>query len=745
MENSKILFEFIKEHKWDEFIKYIKENEHMDVNMRDISNNYLINYAILFNKIDAVSLLIHSGSKLDITDNEGRSILYVPIKYGFLKILNLLLHFNKTNIGISLIDIKDKNNNIPIHYAIQSKNIDAVKMLLEYDSDVNERDNNGLNSLHLAIINRSYEMTELILEKNININSRTNTGETALHIACNFQLIDITKLLIKAGINVNIQDYDHEFTALDYSISHNNTKLVKLLIENDANPNNQDFFGQTPLHYTVKEENQEILHYLISSKYTKGIINYNLYNVDAQLPIHILLEKDNTSNVLVDFLNIFVENSDLNFQDTENTTPLMLIVKKNLWKGLKDILKIKKMDIFLIDYDEKRAVDYVKREDLDEFLDMVTDSYLYILRNRNFVWKEEWENMCKEELKLGTLKPDEKKSLQKYIEGSKLKKTDDVCKTIIRNKLEDITKNKISKCGYTSYPFRQKKRCIAVRKGEKIEVCTFTGITMDILFGLIYLLRKHPNACSTLDETFADNTELCSYYKSIGISKTTTCEFLNFEIMWIYQKIYFSSNFRKNFQKCKDNKDKDFIIIPLGIELREGSHANYLIYDKNNNAVERFEPYGAGTPYRFDYNPNLLDNILKYKFTEIDENIKYIKPSDYMPKIGFQYFDILEKTGQISDPGGFCALWGIWFVDNRITYFDIERESLVRKLMKSIREQNISFKNLIRNYSKNIIDIRDQVLNGAGITINDWLNDQYTEENYKKIVNEITKLIMPLI
>jgi len=132
MEHNRILFDLIKKHKWKEFSNYLKNNEDIDINIRDESDNYLINYAIIFNHLDTVSMLIHRGSRLDITDAEGKSILYIPIKYNYVKILSLLLHFNKTNIGISLTDILDSNNNIPLHYAIKSKNNKIIKLLLQY-------------------------------------------------------------------------------------------------------------------------------------------------------------------------------------------------------------------------------------------------------------------------------------------------------------------------------------------------------------------------------------------------------------------------------------------------------------------------------------------------------------------------------------------------------------------------------------------------------------------------------------
>ena len=742
MNTNIMLFDLIKDHQWDKFIEYVKNNEDIDVNIRDSTDNYLINYAIIFNKIDAVSILIHRGSRLDITDNDGRSILYVPIKFGFNKILELLLHFNQTNIGISLIDIRDKNDNIPLHYAIYNKNIHAVKLLLEYNSDVNIVDSNGFNSLQLSILNKNIEAAKLILEKNININSRTNSGESALHIACNQQIYDLAELLISKGINVNIQDYEHEFSALDYCIINNNVNMTSLLLKNGADVNIQDFFGNTALHYSIKEENYEIVNILIKSKFSSGKINYNLYNIDSQLPIHVLLEKkiDRVS----EFVPIFLENSDLNFQDIDNRSTLHYIAMNGIWKNYKDILSKKKLDIFIIDNIKKRPIDYISKDDIDEFLKLIEDSYIYILRNRNAEWNSDWENMCNKELFVNKLTKNETDDLKKFIDLNTVKENDDICRTIVKNKLLEIYKNKDSTCNYSSFPSKLQRKCLVINEGDKVDMCTFTGINIDILFGLIYLLKKYKFATSTIDEHFGDNKDLCNYYKSLGISSSSRCEFINFEIIWILQKIYLSSSFKKNFKKRIEDKTKRFIIIPLGIELEKGSHANYLIYDKTIKELERFEPYGSSAPYQFDYNPTLLDNILKYKFMELDSEIKYFPPSSYMPKIGFQYFDVLEGSSYISDPGGFCALWSIWYVDQRLTYSDINRKSLIKKLMKSIKTKNISFKKIIRNYSKDIVNIRDNVLNKLGLTINNWINDEYTQKQFDELTQEITQIILKI-
>ena len=203
--------------------------------------------------------------------------------------------------------------------------------------------------------------------------------------------------------------------------------------------------------------------------------------------------------------------------------------------------------------------------------------------------------------------------------------------------------------------------------------------------------------------------------------------------------------FYEQLQKCIKSKAK-FIIIPLGIETREGNHANYIIYDIELREIERFEPHGYSTPPGMYYNPSLLDEILESRFKNIDETIKYIRPKEYLPKIGFQILDVSEsKKKKIGDPMGFCALWCIWYVDMRLTYREHTRNELVNALLKSIRSNNISFKNLIRNYAKVVIEIRDEIFRQSNIDINSWLNDEYTDIQVGNVVGAITTKINEII
>jgi hypothetical protein len=368
---------------------------------------------------------------------------------------------------------------------------------------------------------------------------------------------------------------------------------------------------------------------------------------------------------------------------------------------------------------------------------MITDGYIQILKREKKNWVNELDKICSRDL--SELNDNEKKIIGNINTQSDI---DTSCTLLIRNKLiGDIKKYKEGKLSYCqrSYPVDNTQH-INLDEGVVIDVCTFTGSLLDVLIGLMYLLKKHSNACTTIGKNNTPNDDLCKFYKSMGLIMNGRCEFINFEIVWIDYKLYMIENFFELFNACIKSKAR-FVIIPIGIEMKSGSHANYLIYDKHIKEIERFEPHGGTTTLiGFNYNSQYLDEVLSDYFKSIDKDIQYIKPKDYIPKIGFQLMDSQEdKNKRIGDPGGFCALWGIWYVDQRLSYYTYDRKTLIDELFDNIKVQGISYRNMIRNYSKNIISQRDSLLKKINIDINDWLNDNYTYTQLDKFISLLTQ------
>lgn len=189
------------------------------------------------------------------------------------------------------------------------------------------------------------------------------------------------------------------------------------------------------------------------------------------------------------------------------------------------------------------------------------------------------------------------------------------------------------------------------------------------------------------------------------------------------------------------NQKKRFLVIPIGIENDLGYHSNILIYDKKLNLVERFEPNGKTGPTGYYFNSSKLDELLQYKLKKYINNFKYLYPKLYLPKIGLQIYENLEeKKKQIGDPGGYCSSWSLWYADMVLKYPDINREKLIYKLIYTIKKKQISFKDNVRNFTNNIIKIRDIILEDTNININDWINNNYSIEQYNKLVSNIINI-----
>ena len=440
----------------------------------------------------------------------------------------------------------------------------------------------------------------------------------------------------------------------------------------------------------------------------------------------------------MNILELFVENTNLNIMNNMGVTPLHILVSKNLWT-IDSIMKIltnglTHMNLFISNRDNMTVVDMIPKNLKDQFIDMAVDSYYMILKKLKH--KEDlnvdWEKACAND-DLENIIILYKQKTRKHMKDNTIVS---YCKEYIR---EMITTMKRSIPQYLEINLN-------IDSGIFKDGCFYTGSTIDILFGMIYLYKEYPQLDLILEYPLTENKELESYYGKLGINYNYKLDFSNIEIIWSFQKIIFLTNFDSIFLdkiNKSENMDKKCIIIPLGIEVATGSHANILIIDIINRTIERFEPNGKNAPRGFNYNSVLLDNILASKFANLLPEYQYITPCMYLPDIGFQLYETLEdeKCKKIGDPNGFCAVWCVWWADQRISNIDIPPKKLVEELIKHIKLGKKSFKNLIRNYSMNIIKIRDEHLNKYNLTINDWIVNNYNVNDIEMIEKYVINII----
>jgi|SRR3989344_104622 len=721
-----LLFEYLKNNKDIEFIKLLNTNDNLDVNMRDDGNNYLLFYAISMNKYDIVKLLINKGARLDIIDHDNRPLLYNVIKLRYNNILALLLDYNDNNIGISLADTLDTTKNTPLYYAIRFNNMEAFDMLLPI-SNLNIKNSANDTPLYYAVYT-DIKYVKKLCDAGANVNLTNGNNETNLNIACWLQKNDIAIYLLENGADPNIETSNLDQFPINVVSGNNNVILLKALLKYGANPNTQNFDGLTPLHYSVYENSLDTYNILIRI----DNINCNFYNFEGNTPLHFVYKFNHDISNYTKLL----QKSNINYQNNENVSVLYYMTIKNDWKKLKDILKKKKLNIFLKDRHNKRVIDNISKDDYDEFIDMVADSYNYILKTKNRKWTYDWENRCKTELFADQLNHDEYNKLKRYISNNE--HSDDMCKYMIIDKLNTIYKsNKYQ----PSYPIKLNKKQIQLGNlGEfdNIEYSTFLGNTLDVISGLLYIIKNNKNVCIPMSqEDIKHNKDLCSFNMQVYGQLDCSQYILNAFIHWIEFKLYLTTDFENDFKKCS-NSHKRFTLIYIRLLTAKFGHANFLIYDNKTNEIERYEPHGHKV-LGSDLKQDLLDTKLEAVFKKIDPTIKYISSTKYQQKIGLQILEgCSKKVKHIGDPLGFCVSWAIWYAEMRIRNPDINRNKLIKKIISEIKTNNIEYRHMIRNYTKRITDIRDDILHKVDLNINKWQNENYTQQDFNNVLEQVT-------
>ena len=253
----------------------------------------------------------------------------------------------------------------------------------------------------------------------------------------------------KKELNFNIIENIYQYSPLHYLVKNGvDLPLINILekVIKEFDGNLQDINGNIFLHYFFNNINinfKKIDAKIINNIYNiiiKIKFNYDLFNIDGDTCLHIILNKidiytENLSNIL----NNFIKNTNLNLQNSEGNSCFFLLVKNNKWIDLKNLLIEKKLDIFMIDKNNKLMFDYISNDDIELFLDMITNSYLYELKTKgdSVKWIDYWDNRCKTNVLVNELNNTEKELIINYTIDDKK----DLCYQIMYNKINKFVKN----------------------------------------------------------------------------------------------------------------------------------------------------------------------------------------------------------------------------------------------------------------------------------------------------------------
>lgn len=257
----------------------------------------------------------------------------------------------------------------------------------------------------------------------------------------------------------------------------------------------------------------------------------------------------------------------------------------------------------------------------------------------------------------------------------------------------------------------QRNNSIFKLKSVKKDKTYFSGTGKDMIFGILYLMKKYDTLCDITQRNSKKSYSDFMYKITIMYvcNNKTNAKPEDYQLLFPYGK----SNFDINLNTCK----KRFIAVPLFFENHKKcqddiAHYNILIIDNKNKTMERFESYGYD--FENDLNKYYIFKSFDANMAKLYPSYKYISPEKFCPFSGIQKIEENQiynnnNIETYSDPGGFCGVWSIWYAELRLKYPNMDRKKLLNKASKIIMKQK-NLRSYIRKYSAKLSKQRSKII-----------------------------------
>ncbi|EAY08078.1 hypothetical protein TVAG_463580 [Trichomonas vaginalis G3] len=315
--------------------------------------------AIRQKNLENVKTLVSKGVSLANRDDGNRTPLHLAANHSA-EILEYLLHVNNGS-GINARDSEDK---APIHHALEAKNVDSVRLLLNAGANIDMLTNKGYSCLRIACQNLDFESAELLLDKRNDPNVEDFEGSTPLIAVCRLprtkERLRMMEMLIAAGADCRMAD-SLNHTALHTLVLHDptlseldiltrsmkninsfsrrgipmmgdavrlDTVFFEFLLLNGGDPWVTSNKGETLLHIAVETNHTRNAELLLSAGLSPKKKNrwlrspmFNAFKGSMNEPINIL-----RSLTMIDLL--IAKGGNVNETDSRNSTPAIALFER---------------------------------------------------------------------------------------------------------------------------------------------------------------------------------------------------------------------------------------------------------------------------------------------------------------------------------------------------------------------------------------------------------------------------------
>ena len=238
----------------------------INARMQDESGAAPIHVATMYGSLDAIVTLHHLGCDISAFDDDDLTPLHYAVESEDVNIVSLLL---KLNANVTACG----SSGAPLHIAAKKDNLEIIRVLVQngHPTDIDVRDIEDYTPLHVAAQNGCDRSAALLVSMGAKVLSKTTEGQSACDLATRNRCPFVVNILAYVSEDVlsRFSHYDPLVQRLGAALhlaTHQNRKssVNYLLKQAGCPPDVEDNTGRTALNIAITNNNLEMCKELIS-------------------------------------------------------------------------------------------------------------------------------------------------------------------------------------------------------------------------------------------------------------------------------------------------------------------------------------------------------------------------------------------------------------------------------------------------------------------------------------------------